>query len=230
MPRIRTIKPGFFRSEDVSTLPLRARLTWIGLWTHCDDQGRTKDNARLIKGDIWPLDDVSLRDIEEDLETLSAHGRIVRYEVDGRCYLAVTNWSDHQRIQKPSPSNIPPPSDLSSSAGTDRSGSATGTVVEDSGTTTGGKGKEGKGKEGSSARKRATKLPEDWQPTERHHSFASEHRLNVDREVFRFRNHAEANDRRQVSWNAAFSTWLDKARDYQSKPTGSEDWRRFAEQ
>lgn len=138
MARIRSIKPSFFRSEDVSVLPLRARLTWIGLWTHCDDAGRTKDNARLIKGDIWPLDDVSLRDIEDDLATLAAHGRIVRYEVDGRRYLEIANWRDHQAIQKPTPSKLPPPPDTT-----------TGQLPEDSGSPTARKGREGKGGEGT---------------------------------------------------------------------------------
>ncbi|WP_181771260.1 hypothetical protein [Amycolatopsis pittospori] len=167
MPRIRTIKPSFFRSEDVAALPLRARLTWIGLWTHCDDQGRTKDNARLIKGDIWPLDDVSLADIEEDLETLAAHERIVRYTVGGRRYLAIVNWHDHQSIQKPTPSKLPPveegtPLPVRSSAmratgdlpeETAGYPQTAGTeppppLQEDSGSPTTGKGKEGKGKEG----------------------------------------------------------------------------------
>lgn len=109
MARIRSIKPGFFTSEDVSRLPLRARLTWIGLWTHCDDQGRAKDNVKLIKAAVWPLDPVTLREIEEDLATLAAHGRIVRYEVDGRRYLAVTNWSDHQKPNRPTTSRLPAP-------------------------------------------------------------------------------------------------------------------------
>lgn len=109
MPRIRSIKPSFFKSEDVSVLPFRARLTWVGLWTHCDDAGRAKDNARLIKGDVWPLDDVSLRDIEEDLAVLAAHGRIVRYEVAGARYLEIVNWRDHQKIPKPTPSRLPGP-------------------------------------------------------------------------------------------------------------------------
>lgn len=110
MARIRTIKPSFFRSDDVSALPLRARLTWIGLWTQCDDQGRTKDHLKLIKADLWPLDSVSLSDIEEDLATLAAHGRIVRYEVDGQRYLEITNWSEHQKIDRPSKCTIPAPS------------------------------------------------------------------------------------------------------------------------
>jgi hypothetical protein len=167
MPRIRSIKPGFFRSEDVSALPLRARLTWIGLWTHCDDAGRAKDNARLIKGDIWPLDAVGLRDIEQDLETLATHGRIVRYEVDGKRYLEIVNWHAHQVISKPTPSRIPAPAegrilsfeeppepdeDLDEEHGGDYGSSNSATppvgLPESSGRAPVGKGKEGKGGEG----------------------------------------------------------------------------------
>jgi hypothetical protein len=109
MPRIRSIKPEFFTSEDVSALPLRARLTWIGLWLHCDDHGRTKDAVKLLKGVVWPLDNVSLRDVEEDLSTLAAGGRIVRYEVAGIRYLAVVNWHYHQSINRMGRAKCPPP-------------------------------------------------------------------------------------------------------------------------
>jgi hypothetical protein len=109
MPRIRSIKPDFFKSEDVAALPLRARLLWIGLWTQCDDHGRYKDSARLIKGDVWPLDDVSLRDIEEDLSILEQQRRLVRYEVDGKKYLVVVNWHAHQAINRPSRPKHPAP-------------------------------------------------------------------------------------------------------------------------
>jgi hypothetical protein len=168
MPRIRSIKPGFFRSEDVSALPLRARLTWIGLWTHCDDAGRAKDNARLIKGDIWPLDAVGLRDIEEDLETLATHGRIVRYEVDGKRYLEIVNWHAHQAISKPTPSRIPapsqgriltdeePPEDLDDAPEADHYSTPPVGLPEDSGRTPVGKGKEGKGGEGKGGEARAS--------------------------------------------------------------------------
>jgi hypothetical protein len=54
--------------------------------------------------------------------------------------------------------------------------------------------------------------------------------LDLDREVFRFRNHAEANDRRQASWNAAFTTWLDKATDYGRPKAAGDEWRRWSEQ
>lgn len=109
MARIRSIKPDFFSSEAVSGMPLRARLTWVGLWTQCDDHGRAKDNARLIKAAVWPLDNTSLSDIEEDLVTLADHGRIVRYSVDGKGFLAVVNWHEHQAISKPSKARFPAP-------------------------------------------------------------------------------------------------------------------------
>ncbi len=113
MARIRSIKPEFFESEDVAALPLRARLTWIGLWVHCDNYGRCKDNVRLVKKNVWPLDQVSLNDVEEDLGTLAAAGRIVRYEADGARYLAVVNWDRHQSIARPGhPKHPCPPSSV----------------------------------------------------------------------------------------------------------------------
>lgn len=119
MPRIRSIKPDFFKSEDVSALPLRARLTWIGLWTQCDDHGRYKDSARVIKGDVWSLDDVSLHDIEADLRALAAADRIIRYEVDGKRYLVVVNWHMHQAINRPSRPKYPAPPEPMASADQD---------------------------------------------------------------------------------------------------------------
>jgi hypothetical protein len=96
MARIRNIKPEFFTSESVAELTFRQRLTWIGLWTHSDNFGRARDNVRVIKGAVWPIDDVSYEDIEEDLSALAEQSRIVRYEVDGKRYLEVTNWGEHQ--------------------------------------------------------------------------------------------------------------------------------------
>lgn len=142
MARIRTVKPAFFASEDVSELPFRARLTWVGLWTHSDDAGRCKDNVKLIKAAVWPLDDVSLKDIEIDLNTLADRGLIHRYEVDGKQYIQTVNWRKHQRIDKPSPSHLPP--------FPEHSGRTPGITQEDPQIAPEGKGRERKGKEKTS--------------------------------------------------------------------------------
>lgn len=71
---------------------------------------------------------------------------------------------------------------------------------------------EAESKDKSASRKRpATRLPEDWRPSENHWERRHDG-IDVQREAEKFRLHAEANDRRQVSWNAAFSQWLLNAR------------------
>jgi hypothetical protein len=118
MPRIRTIKPEFFTSDTVSELPLRARLTWIGLWTHCDDHGRCRANVKLIKAAVWPLDNVSLREIEDDIEALSAQRLVFGYIADdGKNYLQITGWTEHQKVDRPSKSIIPAPTEAQRNAG-----------------------------------------------------------------------------------------------------------------
>jgi hypothetical protein len=109
MARIRTIKPEFFTSLTIADLPLTARLTFIGLWTHVDDAGRCIDDARLIKAALWPLDDRTAADIENDLKELTESSLITRYTLNRKRYLAITNWSEHQRINRPSPSKLPAP-------------------------------------------------------------------------------------------------------------------------
>ena len=109
MARIRTIKPTFFTSLTVAGISLSARLTFIGLWTYCDDSGRGRDDARLIKAAIWPLDDShGTRRIETDLATLEKEGLIERYTVDGQTYIRIRSWKEHQRINRPTPSLLPP--------------------------------------------------------------------------------------------------------------------------
>lgn len=75
-------------------------------------------------------------------------------------------------------------------------------------------------KAASGRKKPALPLPSDWEPSDEHRAFVAKHHLDLDFEVHQFRAHAEANDRRQVSWNGAFSTWLGKS-SQRPRPAGS---------
>lgn len=109
MARIRTIKPEFFTSLTIADLTTEQRLTFIGLWTHVDDEGRCVDDPRLIKAALWPLDDRNAADIADDLRALSEASLITRYTLKPKRYLAVTNWHEHQKINRPSESKLPAP-------------------------------------------------------------------------------------------------------------------------
>lgn len=107
MARIRTIKPEFWADEKLAPLPPVDRLVFLGLISQADDAGRLVDNPRLIDGLLFPETEDSSR---ESLETLERLGRVTRYVSDsGQKIIQVTNWSSHQRVQKPSPHVLPPP-------------------------------------------------------------------------------------------------------------------------
>lgn len=107
MARIRTIKPDAFTSDSLAHVPRGVRWTFAGIWTYVDDAGRGRDDVRLIKAALYPLDDeVSLTVLADDLDQLVKVGCLCRYEVDGRSYLHIPGWK-HQKISHPTPSQLP---------------------------------------------------------------------------------------------------------------------------
>lgn len=66
-----------------------------------------------------------------------------------------------------------------------------------------------------------SRLPKDWAPTASHLELAKSRGVNIIAEADNFRLHAETHDRHAARWNAAFTTWLKKAKP--SGPTGRVD-------
>jgi hypothetical protein len=159
MGRIRTIKPEFFRHEDLyeaeKATKLPIRVAYAGLWTCCDREGRFKWRPRSLKVEILPYDEC---DFARVLDALLTRGFIVKYRVNGEDYGHVPSFLSHQFINnREAPSTIPEPSlneqvDASVTRGP-RVLDARGTDVV----------KEGKGKEGEGRVQDA--LPE-WLPLE----------------------------------------------------------------
>ena len=108
--RIRTIKPEFWRSDDIAALSVEDRLLFIGLWSYVEDNGVGRDEPQLIQCDLYPLDtftEASLR-THGGLMRLSQQGLITRYKgPDGRKYLQVNSWDKHQKINRPSKPRFP---------------------------------------------------------------------------------------------------------------------------
>lgn len=107
MARIRSIKPTFFRSRSVKKLSDKAKLAWIALWNVADDEGRLADELGILTGDLWALG-LSESRLDKVLDELDLHGRIIRYEVAGQGFIQVTGWAEHQKINRPTASLLPP--------------------------------------------------------------------------------------------------------------------------
>ncbi len=135
MARIRTIKPEFPHSESMGRVSRESRLCFILLWTLADDAGRLRGSSRMLASLLYPYDDDANKHIDKWLDQLSSEGCIARYEVAGTHYVQIMKWLDHQKIDKPSQSKLPPFSDNSLPFANAREASA----LE-------GKGEEGNGK------------------------------------------------------------------------------------
>jgi hypothetical protein len=109
MARIRSVSPGLRTSETAAQWDREARYAWVLLWGYLDDYGRGVDNARVIAADCFPLDDdVTPQLMAHWMDLYEAGGSICRYEFEGKRYLHVLNWSDHQKPQHPSKVRIVP--------------------------------------------------------------------------------------------------------------------------
>ena len=106
MARIRSVKPEFFLDDELGRLIPLVRLFFVGLWVHADRLGRLKDRPAILKVQICPYDDI---DPEVALAALSPKF-ITRYEVDGRRFIQINTFGEHQRPHlREAESTIPEP-------------------------------------------------------------------------------------------------------------------------
>jgi hypothetical protein len=100
IPRIRTVKPEFFRHEELYELEketgLPIRLAFIGLWCCCDREGRFQWRPKTLKIMALPFDDV---DFSRVLDALATRGFVCSYASGtGEKLGYIPSWSRHQYI------------------------------------------------------------------------------------------------------------------------------------
>lgn len=106
MARIRTIKPDLWRDESLSEISPEAMLLAIGLLNHADDEGYFNAHPKLIEADVFPLRELSVS-VHTLLTELSNIGYIELFTgTNGKKYGLITNFLKHQRISRPSASEI----------------------------------------------------------------------------------------------------------------------------
>lgn len=108
--RIRSIKPEFWRDETIVSLPISARLTFIGLWSYVDDNGVGDARLSSIVADLYAHDlscnlQETLRSVSGDLQQLQNAGLIVMYTDPNQArreLVFIRNWDKHQVVNRPS--------------------------------------------------------------------------------------------------------------------------------
>lgn len=108
MSRFRTLKPGFFENEILSSLPHRTRLLFAGIWTIADKEGRLEDRPHKIAATLFPYEGISSKDAEAMIESLADKEFLTRYENGGR-WIQVNNWKKHQHPHSTERTSVIPP-------------------------------------------------------------------------------------------------------------------------
>tara|TARA_Y100000310_G_scaffold314529_1_gene363994 strand:- start:282 stop:1091 length:810 start_codon:yes stop_codon:yes gene_type:complete len=106
MARIRTIKPEFWRHEDLSALPADSHMLAAALLNYADDDGYFNSNPKLVEAECCPLRDRSVS-VHDSLIQLAEIGYLkLGVSDDGKHYGWVVNFSEHQRVNRPQDSKI----------------------------------------------------------------------------------------------------------------------------
>lgn len=219
MSRIRTIKPEFPQSESMGRVSRDARLTFVLLWTVADDAGRLRGNPALLAGLLFPYDEDARKKLDGWLAELEREDCITRYRVGADSYIAIANWREHQKIDRPSPSRLPDPPGTPRENPREDSSNAREASSQDLDQDQDQEGTKDQGGDRGARAERsrdATRLPADWQPSVALKAWAGENEPAVDayRETLKFLDYwraASGAKARKHDWDAAWRGWISRA-------------------
>ena len=107
--RSRLIRQDLYMDPALSACGLCTRFVFTGLFTLADDEGRLVDSERTIDAFLFPLTPERSGD---SLAALMRMGYILRYmAATGEPLIQIVDWSRWQRVEHPTRSKLPPPSD-----------------------------------------------------------------------------------------------------------------------
>lgn len=92
----RIIKDSICFSDDLEQLSWFEQCFYIRLIVSVDDFGRFDGRSAIIKGRLFPLSNVTTRQIDDALARLSSAGMVLLYTVSGRPYLQIIAFRKHQ--------------------------------------------------------------------------------------------------------------------------------------
>lgn len=101
--RSRMVRPDFWDDEKLGSIPLGARLLFIGIWNLSDDYGVCRARPSWLRGKLFAYDtEITDMDIQRWLEELKGIDALDFFEFSGERFLLVFNFPKHQNITTPS--------------------------------------------------------------------------------------------------------------------------------
>ncbi len=117
MPKIRSIKPESCQSPTLARLSDRACLLFAYLPCFCDDWGVMPYHPAKVKALVFPLRPYTVDECEALVGELAAAGVVRVFEAEGRSWLHVVNFCEHQKPNRRYRSEYPLPPDMPAQCG-----------------------------------------------------------------------------------------------------------------
>lgn len=108
----RIIKESICTSDSVDQLSWFEEVLFYRLIVNCDDFGRFDGRTAVIKNRLFPLkDNLTIKSVETAINKLASAGLVSLYVFEGKPYLYLPTWNEHQTIRAkrskyPDPENI----------------------------------------------------------------------------------------------------------------------------
>lgn len=106
----RIIKESICTSDEIDRLTAFEETVFVRLLVNCDDFGRFDARPKIVSARLFPLKTITPEEMQNALNSLVDANLITIYEVDGKPYLHVNTWEDHQQTRA-TKSKYPAPSD-----------------------------------------------------------------------------------------------------------------------
>lgn len=96
----RIIKESICTSDSVDRLSWFEEVLFYRLIVNCDDYGRFDGRPAIIKNRLFPLkESLTTKAVSEAVKTLASTGMVTLYEFEGKPYLYLPAWNDHQSVR-----------------------------------------------------------------------------------------------------------------------------------
>lgn len=95
----RILKESICASETVEKLSWFEEVFFYRLIVNCDDYGRMDARPQILKARMFPLKNVTDKQVKDALNKLSTVGIVQVYEYDQKPYLQFVTWERHQQMR-----------------------------------------------------------------------------------------------------------------------------------
>lgn len=96
----RILKESIRESETIDSLSWFEEVLFYRLIVSCDDYGRYDARPAIVKNKLFPLkENLTIKNVSNALNALARVGLVTLYEFEGKPFLFLPTWEEHQTIR-----------------------------------------------------------------------------------------------------------------------------------